>query len=51
MIVFGVLLLVLGYIFGIGLLYTIGGILIVVGAILWVLGSTGHPVAGRRTWF
>lgn len=51
MIVFGILLLVLGYIFGIGLLYTIGGILILVGVILWILGAVGRPVAGRRTWY
>jgi hypothetical protein len=35
MIVFGVLLLVLGFIFGIGLLEVLGVALIVVGAFLW----------------
>jgi hypothetical protein len=32
-------------------LYTIGGILVVVGVILWILGAVGRPVGGRRYWF
>ena len=51
MIVLGVVLLILGAVFGIGILYTIGIILIVVGAILWILGAMGRPVAGRRYWW
>ncbi len=51
MIVLGVVLLILGAVFGIGILYTIGIILIVVGAILWILGAVGRPVAGRRYWW
>ncbi|MEU0476774.1 DUF6131 family protein [Streptomyces olivaceus] len=34
-----------------GLLTTIGGILIVVGAILWILGATGRAVGGRKHYF
>ena len=51
MIVLGVVLLILGAVFGLGILYTIGIILIVVGAILWILGAIGRPVAGRRYWW
>ncbi len=51
MIVLGVILLILGAVFGIGILYTIGIILIVVGAILWILGAIGRPVYGRRYWW
>jgi hypothetical protein len=29
----------------------IGIILLVIGAVLWVLGSVGRPVAGRRYWY
>jgi hypothetical protein len=51
MIVLGLILLVIGYLLPIPILYTIGGILLVVGLILFLLGSVGRPVAGRRYWF
>lgn len=51
MIILGVVLLVLGLIFNIGILTTIGIILIVVGALLFLLGSMGRSVGGRRHWF
>lgn len=47
MIILGIVLLILGAIFNVGILFTIGVILIVVGALLWLLGSIGRPVAGR----
>jgi len=51
MIILGIILLVIGYFTSLSILYTIGGILIVVGVILWILGAVGRPVAGRRVWF
>lgn len=51
MVVLGVVLLILGYLFHISLLWTIGIVLIVIGAVLWVLGSVGRPVGGRRYWY
>lgn len=51
MILLGVVLLILGFVFGINILWTIGIILIVIGAILFVLGSTGRAVGGRRHWY
>ena len=30
---------------------TLGIVLLVIGAILWILGSVGRPVAGRRYWY
>jgi hypothetical protein len=51
MFVLGVVLLILGAVFGIGILWTLGVILIVVGAILWVLGRGGRTFAGRRYWY
>jgi hypothetical protein len=51
MIVLGVILLILGIVFGIPLLTTLGIILLVVGAIFWILGGMGRPVAGRRYWY
>lgn len=51
MIVLGIILLLIGYFTGLSILYTIGGILVVIGIILWVLGAVGRPVGGRRVWF
>jgi hypothetical protein len=47
MIVMGVILLLLGYFLGISILYTIGGILLVIGLVLWIAGAMGHAVGGR----
>lgn len=51
MIVVGAILLVLGIVFGINLLSTLGIVLLVIGAVMWALGSMGRPVAGRRNWY
>ncbi|MEU5030726.1 DUF6131 family protein [Streptomyces milbemycinicus] len=51
MIVLGVILLVIGLLAGISILWTIGVALVVIGAILWVLGSVGHAVGGRRHYW
>jgi hypothetical protein len=50
-IILGVILLVIGYLAGIGILQTLGIILVVLGVILWILGSMGRPVFGRRYWW
>jgi hypothetical protein len=51
LIVAGVILLLLGLLLGVGILYTIGIILIIVGAVLWIVGSTGRAVGGRRHYY
>lgn len=51
MIVIGAILLILGLIFGISVLTYIGVVVLVIGAIFWLLGSVGRPVAGRRYWY
>ncbi|HYY10297.1 MAG TPA: DUF6131 family protein [Kineosporiaceae bacterium] len=51
MIVLGVILLLIGILVGIPILTTIGTILLVVGAVLFLLGSVGRPVGGRRYWY
>jgi hypothetical protein len=50
-IVLGIILLLVGYFTGLNILYTIGGILVLVGVVLWILGAVGRPVGGRRVWF
>ncbi len=51
MIVLGAILLILGYVLNVGILYTIGVVLLVIGAVLWILGAVGRPVGGRKVWF
>ena len=51
MLILGLVLLVLGYLTNIGLLVTLGIILLVIGAVLWILGSMGRPVGGRRHYW
>lgn len=51
MIILGIILLVCGFIFGIGLLWQIGIAVLVIGLILLVLGYAGHPLGGRRHWY
>jgi hypothetical protein len=51
MIVLGVILLLIGWLVGLGILETIGLILLVVGLILLLLGGVGHPVGGRNWWY
>ena len=48
MIILGLILLILGFVFGISILWTIGIILLVVGAVLYLLGATGRAVGGRN---
>ena len=48
MIILGLILLILGFALGIGILYTLGIILLLVGIVLYVLGATNRAVGGRR---
>ena len=52
MIIFGLILMVIGFIAGIPILWTLGVILqLIVGLVLWILGATGRAVGGRRHYF
>jgi hypothetical protein len=51
MIVLGVICLILGLIFGAGILWTIGIILIVIGIILALLGMMDRAVGPRRHYW
>jgi uncharacterized protein DUF6131 len=50
-IILGVLLLIIGFVSGLTILWTIGIIVVIVGAILAVLGMAGHAVGGRRHYY
>lgn len=51
MIILGIVLLLLGWLLHISILWTIGIILLIVGAVLWIAGALGRPVAGRRHYW
>jgi hypothetical protein len=51
MIILGVVLLLIGLFAGVGILTTIGVILLVVGAALYIVGAAGRPLAGRRHYW
>jgi hypothetical protein len=51
MIILGVVLLLIGIFAKISILTTIGVILLVIGAVLFIAGSVGRPIAGRRHYW
>jgi hypothetical protein len=51
MIIFGVILMLIGFLAGIAPLWTIGVILVIVGLVLSILGMAGRPVGGRRYYY
>ena len=51
MIILGVILLIIGFVAAIPILWTIGIVVLVAGAILAVLGTAGHAVGGRRHYY
>ncbi len=51
MIALGVILLIIGFLASIPILWTIGIILVVIGLILALLGSTGRAVGGRAHYY
>ncbi|MEU7135032.1 DUF6131 family protein [Streptomyces sp. NPDC046261] len=51
MITLGVILLIIGFVANIGILWTLGIILVVLGAIFFLLGSMGHAVFGRKHYW
>jgi hypothetical protein len=51
MIILGIILLVIGFVAGVPILWTIGVILLVIGVVLELLGMAGHAVGGRRHYY
>jgi hypothetical protein len=51
MIVLGIILFIVGFVAKISLLETIGVILAIIGVALFLLGSTGHAIGGRRHYW
>jgi hypothetical protein len=51
MITVGVVLLLLGLLLNISILWAVGVVLVLVGAVLWILGATGRAVGGRNHYW
>ncbi len=51
MITLGIILLIIGFVANIAILWSIGIILLVVGAVLFLLGSMGRAIGGRRHYY
>jgi hypothetical protein len=51
MIVFGLILLIIGFVLAIPILWSIGMIVLLVGLVLWALGALGHAVGGRKHYY
>jgi hypothetical protein len=51
MIVLGVILLIIGFLAKIAIVWTLGIIAIVVGAVLAIAGGTGRAIGGRRHYW
>jgi ABC-type multidrug transport system fused ATPase/permease subunit len=50
-IILGIILLIIGFLAKIAIVWTVGIIVLIVGAILALLGMAGHAVGGRRHYF
>jgi hypothetical protein len=51
MIILGVILLILGFVFGIPILWTIGLILAIIGLVLLLVGRGGRTIGGRAHYY
>src|ERR1700689_2784086 len=51
MVVFGLILLIIGFVLAFKILWTIGMIFLLVGLVLWAMGALGHAVGGRRHYY
>lgn len=51
MIILGVVLLIIGFVAGIPIIWTLGIVAIVIGAILAIAGAAGHAVGGRNHYW
>lgn len=51
MIAVGIILLIIGIVAKIGIVWTAGFVILVLGLIALLLGTTGHGIGGRRHYF
>ncbi len=51
MIILGLVLLIIGFVAHVSIIWTIGIIVLLIGAVLVVAGALGHAVGGRRHYY
>jgi hypothetical protein len=51
MILFGVALMIIGLLLNVQVLWSLGVIVLIIGLVLWLLGTLGHAVGGRRHYY
>lgn len=51
MVTLGLILLIIGFLFGVPVLWSIGMLLLIIGLVLWVLGTMGRAVGGRKHYY
>lgn len=51
MIILGVILLIIGFVASIPILWTLGIVVLVIGAVLAIAGGVGRGVGGRRHYY
>ncbi len=50
-IILGVVLLIIGLVFKVAVIWTLGVLAVIVGAVLALLGGAGRAVGGRRHYY
>jgi Family of unknown function (DUF6131) len=50
-ILFGVVLMIIGLLLSVPVLWSLGVIVLIIGLVLWLLGTLGHAVGGRRHYY
>ncbi|MDP9093149.1 MAG: DUF6131 family protein [Actinomycetota bacterium] len=51
MVILGAILLLIGFVAKIAIVWTLGIIVLVVGAVLAIAGTAGREIGGRRHWY
>jgi hypothetical protein len=51
MVVFGLILLIIGFVLAFKILWSIGMIVLLVGLVLWAMGALGHAVGGHKHYY
>jgi hypothetical protein len=49
--ILGIVLMVIGFVISAPILWTIGIVLLVIGAVLWLLGSMDRAIGGRKHYW
>jgi hypothetical protein len=50
-IILGIVLLIAGFVLKISILWSVGIVVLLIGLLLTVMGSMGHAIGGRRTYY